>query len=67
MEELKESILPGQRCPTQDSNFLLSPIHFLLGLSLFIIFVLIFVLVPVPQVAEHSPISQDSQEIGGPK
>ena len=66
---IKESILPGQRCTVQDSIFLLTPIHFLLGLSLFITFVLIFVLVPVPQVAEHSPISHKlhSQVIGGPK
>ena len=66
---IKKSILPGQRCPIQDSNFLLTPIHFLLGLSLFITFVLIFVLVPVPQVAEHSPISHKlhSQVIGAPR
>ena len=66
---IKESILPGQRCPIQDSNFLLTPIQFLRGLSLFITFVLIFVLVPVPQVAEHSPISHKlhSQVIGAPK
>ena len=49
--------LPGQSCVLHSSSTLLLPSH-LLPLSFAHIFILVFVLVPLPHAKEHAPMSQ---------
>ena len=58
--------LPGQLWGLQASSALLFPWHFRTGLSLLMIFVLLFVRAPPSQEAEHAPNTQllHSQFIG---
>ena len=52
----KENTLPGQLATLHGTFITLSPLHLLIGDSLLVVFVLLFVWVPSPQETEQSSV-----------